>query len=164
MYCVCRRGLKLEITHRKFFLIDGNPIPHNQHTSFLLMERDNVKWWLWKQLTTLDLSQLSLATQKWMMGKEYETVKETLFAPAQLYFILKTMEESYEFESVQNGNVLEVLCLIMDEVLNLLERLSEKVFDKPLTYDKNEPYNSRKCFEEMKKTRFQFMSKEKRMF
>ena len=42
--CVCRRGLELEITHRKFSLFDGNTIPHNQHTTFPPMERDNVKW------------------------------------------------------------------------------------------------------------------------
>ena len=66
--CVCRRGLELEITHRTFPLFDGNTIPHNQHTTFPPMERDNVKWWLWKQLTTLDLS---LAARRWFMGKEY---------------------------------------------------------------------------------------------
>ena len=93
-YCVCRRGLELEITHRKFALFDGNTIPHNQHTTFPPMERGNVKGWLWKQLTTMDLSRLSLTARRWMMGKESEAVKETLFAPARLYFILKTMEES----------------------------------------------------------------------
>ena len=88
------------------------------------------------------------------MGKEFETLKETLFAQARLYFILKTMEESYGFENAQNGDVLEVLCKNVDEVWNLLERLSEKVFDKPLTYDKNEPYRWRKCFAEMKEHDF----------
>ena len=38
----------------------------------------------------------------------------------------------------------------MDEVWSLLEHLFEKVFDKPLTYDKNEPHSLRKCFEGMK--------------
>ena len=134
--CVCQRGLELEITHRKFLLFDGNTIPHNQHSTFPPMERDNMKWWLRKQLTTMDLSRLSLAARRWMMGKEYKIVKETLFAPAQLYFMLKTVDESYEFENVQNSNVLEVLCMNMDEVWSLLERLFEKVFDKALTYDK----------------------------
>ena len=39
----------------------------------------------------------------------------------------------------------------MDEVWSLLERLFEKVFDKPLNYDKYEPHCLRKYFEEMKK-------------
>ena len=85
-----------------------------------------------------------------MMDKEYETVKETLFAPTRLYFILKKTEESYAFENVQSGNVLEVLCINMNEVWSLLKRLFEKVFDKVLTYDKNEHHSLKKCFEEMK--------------
>ena len=41
--CVCRRGLELEIMHRRFPLFDGNTIPHNQHTTFPPMERDKFK-------------------------------------------------------------------------------------------------------------------------
>ena len=67
------------------------------------MERDDVKWWLWKQLTTMDLSRLTFDAQRWTMGKE------TLFAPALLYFLLKAMEKVFEYENVQNGNVLEML-------------------------------------------------------
>ena len=55
--CVCRRRLESEITHRNCPLFDAITIPHNQHTTFSPMERGNVKWWLWKQLTTMDLSQ-----------------------------------------------------------------------------------------------------------
>ena len=29
--CICRRGLKLEITHRKFSLFDGSTIPHKAY-------------------------------------------------------------------------------------------------------------------------------------
>ena len=85
-----------------------------------------------------------------MMGKEYETVKETLFTLARLFFILKTMEESYEFSNVQNSNVLEMLRISMNDVWSFLERLLKKVFDKAFTYNKNEPHSLRKCFEEMK--------------
>ena len=122
--CVCPKGLELEATHRKFPLFYGNTISHNQHTTFPPMKRDYVKWWLWKQLTTVDFSRLTFDARRWMI--------ETLFAPARLYFILKTMEESYELENVQNGNVLEVLCMNIDKVWSLLKHLFEKVIDKAL--------------------------------
>ena len=60
--------------------------------------------------------------------------------------------------------MLEVLCINMDEVWSLLKSLFEKIFDKALTYDKNEPHNLRKCFEEMKEHNLNLCQRKRECF
>ena len=157
--------MALRIPFRKFLLFDASTIPHNQRIAYPPMERDNIKWWLWNQLTVINLSRLSESARVWLIGKEYESIKESLIVPARLHFILKTMEESFEHKSIQNGNVLEVLCMNMDEVWSILKCFYKSVWQAPLIYDKDVSHSRRKCFEKLKKKkRFENIPKKKGIF
>ena len=60
--------------------------------------------------------------------------------------------------------MLVVLCMYMDEVWSLSERLFEKEFDKALAYDKNEPHKLRKFFEEIKEHHLNLCQRKRECF